>query len=143
MALSECHLIKNSLEYVAAEDTRLVPAKIRGLYVLYQQTPGKESSRVRFDVVYVGMARGKASGIAGRLHSHRRDPKKRDLWTHFSVYEVWDNVSEEEVEELEGLFRHLFRYDSTANALATQKAYKPLQAVAKRSRVTWIERFPA
>ncbi len=50
--------------------------------------------------------------------------KKKDLWTHFSVFEVWDNIRDDEIVELEGLFRHLYRKDSRANALAVQKRFR-------------------
>ena len=138
MALSECRLIKNSMEYVSSNDISNVPAKTRGLYILYLENKRKGS----FNVVYVGMARGKSTGIAARLMHHRRNPRKRNKWTHFSIYEVWDNISEEEVEELEGLFRHIFRKDDVANSLALQRSYKPLSRVARRSKKCWIERFP-
>jgi hypothetical protein len=98
---------------------------------LYQERKG---SKV-YDLVYVGMARGKESGIRGRLSSHNK--RKRDLWSHFSAYEVWDNVREEEVEELEGLFRHLFRYDSNANSLNIQKGYKKLVRLRKNTGKPW------
>jgi hypothetical protein len=81
------------------------------------------------------MARGKASGIRGRLSSHNK--RKRGLWSHFSAYEVWDNVREEEVEELEGLFRHLFRFDSKANRLAVQRGYKKLIRLRKKTAKIW------
>ena len=42
-----------------------------------------------YDVVYVGMAA--KGGIRPRLRSHKR--KKEGLWTHCSVFEVWDNIS--------------------------------------------------
>ena len=71
------------------------------------------------NVVYVGMARGERSGIKGRLRTHMKS--KPDLWTHFSVFQVWDNISAQEVEELEGLFRHIYRYDTQANQLNAQK----------------------
>jgi len=58
---------------------------MRGIYVLYQYRP-----RVNhYDVVYVGMAA--KGGIRPRLRSHKR--KKEGLWTHCSVFEVWDNIS--------------------------------------------------
>lgn len=139
MSLSECRLIKNSLEYIPADEIRSVPARTRGIYVLY-----KHNRRTgTFNVVYIGMARGEKTGIAGRLHSHRLSPLKRGQWTHFSAYEVWDNISKQEIEELEGLFRHLFRHDAKANALAKQKSYSPLRRLARRSKTCWIERFPA
>ena len=57
-------------------------------------------------VIYIGMARGK-SGAKARLKAQRRH--KADLWSHFSVFEVWDNISREQVQELEGIFRHIYR----------------------------------
>ena len=66
-------------------------------------------------------------GIRGRLRSHGRS--KRDLWTHCSVFEVWDNIRDEEVAELEGLFRHLYRHDSAASALNKQRSFKAMKRV--------------
>ena len=83
-----------------------------------------------YNVVYVGMAGvGNRSGIHSRLNSHRR--KKGDLWTHFSVFEVWDNITEPEVRELEGLFREIYRYDSSANKLNIQRSFRKLRRIEK------------
>ena len=131
MSISELRLIKSVLEYQPKENIHLVPIKTRGIYALYQEDEGGKA----YDLVYVGMARGRESGIRGRLSSHNK--RKRDLWSHFSVYEVWDNVREEEVEELEGLFRHLFRYDSKANSLNIQKGYKKLVRLRKNTEKLW------
>lgn len=122
--------IKNSFEFLPVEDINKVPSKVRGIYVLYKSLSKKE-----MDVVYVGMARGEATGIKGRLIKHRRS--KPDLWTHFSVFEVWDNISAQEVEELEGLFRHIYRYDSEANKLNTQGSHKKLDAIRRKSPSEW------
>lgn len=88
------------------------------------------------DVVYVGMARGEDSGMKGRLMTHRRN--KEDLWTHFSVFHVWDNISTQEVEELEGLFRHIYRYDAQANQLNAQKQHKQLSAIRRKTPDQWV-----
>jgi hypothetical protein len=99
-----------------------VPAGIRGIYGLLRWRP-----RLRqFDVVYVGLAR---TSVRGRLRAHLRSKKKRDLWTHFSVFEVFDNVRGEEIEELEGLLRHIYRRDSRANRLNVQRAFGKLRRV--------------
>ena len=132
MTPSILRLIKNAVEFQPAEKINRVPIRTRGIYVLYQQ--GKKSENV-FNVVYVGMARGKNSGIRGRLASHYK--QKRDLWTHFSAFEVWDNITEEEIEELEGLFRHLFRRDATANRLNKQRGYKKLGRIRRRTAQIW------
>jgi hypothetical protein len=63
-------------------------------------------------------------GVRGRLISHRRSKRKGDLWTHFSVFQVWDNIRDDEVAELEGLFRHIYRRDLHANRLNIQRGFK-------------------
>lgn len=132
MAKSELRLIKNVLEYQSAENIDVVPIKTRGIYALYKQSRNKKN----YDLVYVGMARGSKTGIKGRLRSHLRN--KSGLWSHFSVFEVWDNIVETEVEELEGLFRHLFKFDTKANSLNKQKGYKKLRKVRKNTEKEWL-----
>lgn len=105
MASSELRLIKHALEYLPKESISLVPFQTRGIYALYQKFSDKDN----YDLVYIGMARGLKGGIRKRLRSHKEN--KPNLWSHFSIFEVWDNIREEEVEELEGLFRHLFKKD--------------------------------
>ena len=133
MAIAELRLIKNALEFQPVESISRVPGRTRGIYVLYQADP---KSIGIYNVVYIGMARGKKRGIRGRLISHLK--QKRDLWTHFSAFEVWDNITEAEIEELEGLFRHLFRFDAAANRLNKQKGYKKLGRVRKATAKRWL-----
>lgn len=122
MAISELRLIKHCAEYLPQNDVDRIPKLTRGIYVLYKYRP---KTRM-YDVVYVGMAGGEVkSGIGGRLRSHVR--KKKRHWTHFSAYEVWDNIREEEVRELEGLFRHIYRKDSRAGKLNKQKGFNKLR----------------
>src|SRR5438445_462482 len=83
--------------------------KLRGIYVLYHHP--QDSNRKEFNVVYIGMTR---AGIRGRLVRHSQ---KKAGWTHFSLFKVWDKIRDEEITELEGLFRHIYRRDSKANSL--------------------------
>jgi hypothetical protein len=131
MAISELKLIKHTLEYIPKENISLVPNGTRGIYALYQKAADQDI----YDLVYIGMARGLKLGIRKRLRFHRRS--KPELWSHFSIFEVWDNIREEEVEELEGLFRHLFKKDSKANSLNKQKEYKKLERVRKSTLKEW------
>lgn len=62
--------------------------------------------------------------------SHRR--KKASEWSHFSVFEVWDNVRPEEVAELESLFRNIYSRDSRANRLNVQKGSKRLRSITRK-----------
>jgi hypothetical protein len=94
-----------------------IPARTRGIYVLYKYQPKVDM----YNVVYVGMT---GAGVKKRIQSHLRS--KGTSWTHFSIFEVWDNIREEEIRELEGLFRHLYKFDTRANRLNKQKSFKPL-----------------
>lgn len=116
-----------------SEATRL-PEGIRGVYALLKHRPRVE----KYDVVYIGMARRKM-GVRARLIRHKRSKRKGDLWTHFSIFEVWPNITEAEIEELEGLFREIYQKDRRANRLNEQKGYKRIQRV----RVKKIEDWPA
>ena len=127
MAVSELRLIKNCAEYLTQDEVYRIPKLTRGIYVLYKCRP----KTGMYDVVYVGMAGGEVkSGIGGRLRSHVR--RKKRHWTHFSAYEVWDNIREAEVRELEGILRHLYCFDSRANKLAVQKRFIKLHRLHQR-----------
>ena len=134
MPVSPLRLIKHPMEFVPKADIKRVPNRTPGIYVLCKYQRPSDSH----NVVYVGMSRGEKNGIASRLLSHRRS--KGNLLTHSSAFEVWDNIRTEEVEELEGLFRHLHRHDSRANSLNKQRSYKPLDRVRKQSVGEWDRR---
>lgn len=126
MVVSELRLIKNCVEFCEKKEIKNLPPHTRGIYVLFKYNPKQN----KYDVVYVGMTAGtKTPGIRGRLRVHRR--RKGKLWTHFSAFEVWDNIREEEVQELEGLFRHIYRKDTNANRLNQQRAFKKLSKVKR------------
>lgn len=123
---SHMHLIKSALEYRHITELDVVPKQLRGIYALYQKR-GKS-----YDLVYIGMSGKGANGkIRKRLFSHKR--KRVGDWTHFSYYEVWDNITDTGIQELEGLFRQLYRYDDRSNALNIQQSHKPLVKVRRET----------
>jgi hypothetical protein len=129
MPVSELRLIKRCAEFCEQKDIRSVPPRTRGVYVLFKYRP----KLGKYDVVYIGMAAGtKTASIRGRLGVHRR--KKGKVWSHFSIFEVWDNITETEVQELEGLFRHIYRKDTRANKLNKQRGFKKLNKVRRRTK---------
>jgi len=141
MAVSELRLIKHSVEYLKRDlvNIKKIPKRTRGIYVLYKKRANKlESKGDAYDVVYIGMAGGEVkAGICGRLHSHH---KKKEGWTHFSVFEVWNNIREDEVKELEGILRHIFRKDSKANTLGKQKSFNKLTRIRKYTKAEgWLK----
>src|SRR5437588_5559548 len=134
MAVAPLRLIRRCFEFAPQADYVEVPPGTRGMYVLYKghRSRGQtEKGKQRFDVVHIGLAAGGAAGIRRRLRSHVR--QKGREWTHFSVYEVWDNIRQDEIAELEGLFRHIYRFDSHANRLNVAKAYQQLGLVRRQA----------
>ena len=133
MPQSELRLIKHAIEYQEQSEVDIVPGSLRGIYVLYKKKENKTAKSRYFDLVYIGMT---TSSIKRRLRAHRKS-WKRKYWTHFSVFEVWDNVRDEEIKELEGLFRHLYHWDSRANSLNAQKQYLPIRSIITRTKEEW------
>lgn len=101
---------------------------MRGIYALHRHQPRIN----KYDVVYVGMADG-GMGVRSRLKAHANSKRKRRMWTHFSAFEVWPNITQAEIAELEGLFREIYRKDKRANVLNRQKRYRKLQKVRIRN----------
>lgn len=130
MAISDLRFVKRCDEFCPKSDRVNIPRKTRGLYALLKKRPLLN----KYDVVYIGMsAKG---GTKGRILSHEKSKTKRDLWTHFSIYEVWDNITVSEVAELEGLLRHIYRKNARANKIAVQKSFKKITKV-KRKLKNW------
>ncbi len=130
MPESPLRLIKRCAEYQPMSEVQKMPRKRRGIYVLYKKRRGKNS----YSVVYIGMATGT---MRGRLLSHRIH--KANMWTHFSAFEVWDNIRNEEIIELEGLFRHFYKHDFQANRLNVQRGFKKIRAVRNNDLGSWNE----
>ncbi len=127
--VSALRLFKRREEYLPVESVDDLPRGMRGVYVLYKYRPKIR----RFDVVYVGMAA--EGGIRPRLRSHKA--RKDGLWTHCSVFEVWENITPAEVKELEGIFRHIYRRDARASRLNVQRSFgrmKKLPVILERKR---------
>jgi hypothetical protein len=129
---SPLRLVEHCFELAPQQDLNRVPANTRGMYVLYKKQRAKSGASARFNVVYIGIASGERAGIRGRLSQHRR--RKGKEWSHFSVFSVWPNIRNEEVKELEGLFRHIYRLDAHANRLNIARTYIALTKIRRDSR---------
>ena len=95
-------------------DDGFIPHVTRGVYVLYKdKSRGKKK---KFEVFYIGVGGVKKdakAGVGGRIRTHdlRKKSKNEDGWTHYSFFEVHDNISREEILEIEQLFLRIFRHD--------------------------------
>ena len=102
-------LLKRWHRYMPRESWRAVPPMTRGFYVLYKKAPRAKC----YDVQYIGFdaAGKKGSGVRARL---KAQVARRRQWTHYSLVEVHDNVTRDEIRQLEALLRQIFRDDVAA-----------------------------
>lgn len=132
MPIAKMRFIKRCAEFIPKEKRKNIPSNTRGVYILFNEVGKKD-----FNAVYVGMARGKKTGIHGRLNSHALSKTKGSSWSHFSIFEVHDNISVSEIEELEGLLRHVYRFDFYANPFNQQRRYRKLIDVRDNNLKGW------
>lgn len=108
--IKNCHLYQ---ERATCKAKAHIPHVTRGLYVLYKAEPHKNT----FEVTYIGVGGVQSevakSGVRGRIRTHdkRAEEKKIKDWTHYSYFEVHDNISSEEIRQLESLLLTIFRHD--------------------------------
>ena len=128
-------IVKRWRRYEPRGEWSVIPPKTRGFYVLYQK---RRTSVARYDVVYIGVAglgKGVKRGIRGRLKRHH---KRREGWSHFSFFEVHDNVTREDMRELESLLLSIFRHDSRVRLQNVQKSSRILYKLGQQSM--WPDR---
>jgi len=130
--VSSLRLIKWCAQWQPKGEWENIPLNLRGIYVLHMRLKKSDC----FNVAYVGMA-ASGMGIKRRLRAHAHSTRKKDRWTRFSFFVVWENIREDEIRELEGLFREIYSRDSTANSLNKQKRSKDLQRVTKKGVEEW------
>jgi len=133
---STLRLIKRWKRYQPQDSWSRVPKSTRGIYVLYRNSSGDHYDAVYIGVAGLGLTGG--GGVRGRLKSHVTRIKNK--WTHYSVFEVHDNVTREEIRELESLLLGMFRHDSRIQLANKQKGSKKLYQL--RNSVHWREPEP-
>ncbi len=123
----ELRLIKRSEKLLPADKINSLPNGLRGFYVLYNYSRETDS----YNVVYVGVSstRSDEGHLRWKLKTHSK--KKEGLWSHFSIYEVWENINGNEIRELKRLFREIYKNDSNANKLIKQKGSERLEKIPK------------
>jgi hypothetical protein len=121
-------------EFLPKDTLNDIPKNTRGIYILFMKNGSN------FDAIYIGMSRGEISGIRARLRGHAKSKRKSSAWSHFSLYEVHDNISSSEIEELEGLLRNIYRKDSKAHKFNKQKSYRKLQRIKVNDLKKWNPR---
>ena len=130
MASSDLFFTRRFSEFVPRSEVGNIPAYTRGIYALLKENRRKKT----YDVVYIGLAAGPNASIRGRLRIHKRN---KSNWTHFTAFEVWPNIPTSVIQELEGIFRHVYRKDSRANKLNVQKKFKKFKGVKINKIQDW------
>jgi hypothetical protein len=129
MLAGSTKFIKRCAQWIPREKSRDIPPATRGIYALLQY----RQKRKKFDVAYIGMT--SRSSVGRRLARHKLDHGK--TWSHFSIFEVQDSVSEEELVEIEGFFREIYRKDTQANQFNRQKKCKLIRGVRENDLTKW------
>lgn len=129
MPRSELRLLKRAAIHWPKSDVGRIPDNTRGLYFLYDQQDDF------MNVIYIGIARGIKTGIKRRIKTHSRSTRMK--WTHFSAYEVHDNISESEIKELEAFFLTAYAKDAHANKQNLQRGDKKLRGIRDETRKAW------
>lgn len=126
-------LVKRWQRYRPKEDFSTVPRGTRGFYVLYTKKRGGA-----YEVHYIGVSglgkRGRGR-IDRRLRRHR---KRKSDWTHFSFFEVHDNITAAEIREIEALLLQIFRDDTRMDLGNKQTGSRAFSAL--RRKKLWKDR---
>jgi hypothetical protein len=107
-----------------------IPKATRGVYALYRH----DGVADEYKVVYLGVAglgKDGGGGMRSRLATHDRN---REGWTHYSAFEVHDNVTRDEIREFEALLLAIFRHDPRIELANKQKGSRKLYKLRKSSQ---------
>jgi hypothetical protein len=125
-------LVKRWQRYRPRSQWSTVPRDTRGFYVLYGNVRPKTGRVKHADATYIGISGlGKGSGIRSRLRRHNQ--RKRG-WTHFSFFEVHDNITGDEIRELEALLLQIFQHDSRVGLSNLQTGSRKFSALRRNKQ---------
>jgi hypothetical protein len=122
-------LIKRVSEFAPRSQISEIPDYTRGIYALL-----KKSGESRYDVVYIGRATGEQVCFHSRISDH--DKKKED-WSHFSLFEVHDNITKEMIGEIEALILHIYSQDSRTNIQNLQRRSSLFKEITASRLANW------
>jgi hypothetical protein len=123
MPKSPLGIFKSVGEFIPKKELDRIPRGVRGIYVLFDKVKGN-----KYKVVYVGKS---DISVRGRINAHARSKRKGEKWGHCSVFKVHDNISHEEIKELESFILFIFRKDPRTIGLNTQKSAKAFRLIRK------------
>ena len=131
--IKNCHLYQ---ERATCKAKGHIPHVTRGLYVLYKEGHPKRDKK-NFKVTYIGVggvqSRPAKSGVRNRIRTHdkRANEGKIKNWTHYSYFEVHDNISREEIRQLESLLLTIFQHDKRITLDNVQHGGSELRKLSK------------
>jgi len=132
-------LVKLEIEFQPSGSIMRVPPNLTALYVLYSH----DSESRHMNVRYVGYANSQ-SGEDARSMLWQQHKLNGRMWSHFSVYELWDHFQKDDTRAVETLFDHVYRHDSHLKShLAKNKRVETRDNVfiPKELFVAFVERI--
>lgn len=100
-------LVRNEMEFLPASEIMSVPANIKALFALFAY----DSELKNYNVMYVGYASSEGENKIRALLKEQQRLNGR-MWSHFSVYELWDYIQEKDDRAVEMLFNQIYRRDT-------------------------------
>ncbi len=138
MSISKLFFFKRCAEEIERNKLKDIRPKTRGIYFLLLQD---KTNKNKYKTLYIGKAGGDKAGMHGRLNSHKKSKRKNkpdtDNWTHFSIYEVWDNITNNQITEIEGFIRHIYRKDKEVNSLNQQRGFRKMRGIRNSKLELW------
>lgn len=100
-------LVRHEIEYLPTRCVTQLPSNMTALYVLYSY----DNESRHMNVCYVGYANHQNGDDARSMLQlqHRLNGR---MWSHFSVYELWDHFQKDDAKAVDALFNHVYRRDS-------------------------------
>jgi hypothetical protein len=127
--------IKRWKRYEPRKSWSHIPPHTRGVYALYSNGVPKE-----YRVVYIGVAGISVSGGGGIRSRIKRHDRKIKKWTHYSLYEVHDNVTRDEIREMGVATARNLSLRQTHSANEQTNRVKEVHATASgQSLENWLE----
>jgi len=108
-------LVRREIEFQPSSRIMRLPPNMTALYVLYAY----DSESRHMNVRYVGYASNQ-NGDDARSMLWQQHKLNGRMWSHFSVYELWDHFQKGDTRAVEALFDQVYRHDSHLKAYLTR-----------------------
>jgi hypothetical protein len=132
-------LVRYEMEFLPASEIMQIPGNIKALFALYAY----DSELRNFNVMYIGYANNEGGNTIRSLLKEQERLNGR-MWSHFSVYELWDYIQKDDQRAVDMLFKQIYRRDALYRREMTRSSLEKCQNnlfVPKQLFTSFIERI--